>query len=157
MQDITLVIPAKSEADSLPKVLKELKNFSVKKIIIMPKNDFITIKSIKKYKSKIIFQKKDGYGSALNQGILSVKTKYFCIFNADGAFNPKYLKKMREKLRERQRKKANAKTYNNINKNGNNDNNNKPPPPRTKDAYLDATTTDDLKKGNDSFASLLAM
>ena len=65
--------------------------------------------------------------------------------------------KMREKLRERQRKKANAKTYNNINKNGNNDNNNKPPPPRTKDAYLDATTTDDLKKGNDSFASLLAM
>ena len=100
MQDITLVIPAKSEADSLPKVLKELKNFSVKKIIIMPKNDFITIKSIKKYKSKIIFQKKDGYGSALNQGILSVKTKYFCIFNADGAFNPKYLKKMRNKLKK---------------------------------------------------------
>ena len=33
----------------------------------------------------------------------------------------------------------------------------KPPPPRTKDAYLDATTTEDLKKGNDSFASLLAM
>ena len=66
--------------------------------------------------------------------------------------------KMREKLRERQRKKANAKNYNDINKNGNNnDNNNKPPPPRTKDAYLDATTTDDLKKGNDSFASLLAM
>ena len=29
------------------------------------------------------------------------------------------------------------------------------PPPRTKDAYLDATTTEDLKKGNDNFASLL--
>jgi hypothetical protein len=40
-------------------------------------------------------KKKNGYGSALSQGILSVKTKYFCIFNADGAFNPKYLKKMR--------------------------------------------------------------
>eukprot|EP00943_MAST-04B_sp_MAST-4B-sp1_P008295 g8295.t1 len=63
--------------------------------------------------------------------------------------------KMREKLRERQRQKANAK------KQGETGNKNssisKPPPPRTKDAYLDATTTDDLKKGNDSFASLLAM
>ena len=100
MHDITLVIPAKSEADSLPKVLKELGKFSVKKIIVTQKDDILTIKSIKKYKSKIIFQKKDGYGSALNQGILSVKTKYFCIFNADGAFNPKYLKKMRNKLKK---------------------------------------------------------
>jgi len=100
MHDITLVIPAKSEADSLPKVLKELGKFSVKKIIVTQKDDILTIKSIKKYKSKIIFQKKDGYGSALNQGIHSVKTKYFCIFNADGAFNPKYLKKMRNKLKK---------------------------------------------------------
>jgi len=101
MQDITLVIPAKFEADSLPKVLNELKKFSVKKIIVMPKNDYLTLKSIKKYKSKVIFQKRDGYGSALAQGILSVKTKYFCIFNADGAFNPKYLKKMRNKLNKK--------------------------------------------------------
>ena len=101
MQDITLVIPAKFEADSLPKVLSELKKFSVKKIIVMPKNDYLTLKSIKKYKSKVIFQKRDGYGSALAQGILSVKTKYFCIFNADGAFNPKYLKKMRNKLNKK--------------------------------------------------------
>ena len=94
MKDITLVIPAKSESDSLPKVLNELKKFSVKKIIVIPKNDILTFKSAKKYNCKIIFQKKNGYGSALSQGILSVKTKYFCIFNADGAFDPKYLKKM---------------------------------------------------------------
>jgi len=98
MRDVTLVIPAKFEADSLPKVLKELEKFSVKKIIVMPRNDHFTLNSIKKYKSDIIFQKKNGYGSAIIQGILSVKTKYFCIFNADGAFNPKYLKKMRTKL-----------------------------------------------------------
>ncbi len=63
--------------------------------------------------------------------------------------------KMREKLRERQRRKANSKKHGGAGID--NDNVNKPPPPRTKDAYLDATTTDDLKKGNDSFASLLAM
>ena len=94
MKDVTLVIPAKFESESLPKVLSELKKFHVKKIIVLPKDDILTIKSIKKYNSKIIFQKKNGYGSALTEGILSVKTKYFCIFNADGAFNPKYLKKM---------------------------------------------------------------
>ena len=94
MKDVTLVIPAKSEAESLPKVLNELKKNPFKIIVVMPKDDFSTLRSAKKYNCKIIFQKKNGYGSALSQGIHSVKTKYFCIFNADGAFNPKYLKKM---------------------------------------------------------------
>ena len=98
MQDVTLVIPAKFEADSLPQVLEELKKYPVKKIIIMPKSDTLTFKAIKKYNCKIIFQKNNGYGSALIQGILSVKSKYFCIFNADGAFHPKYLKSMRKIL-----------------------------------------------------------
>ena len=101
MKDVTLVIPAKFESESLPKVLSELRKFHIKKIIVLPKDDVLTIKSIKKYSSKIIFQKKNGYGSALNEGILSVKTKYFCIFNADGAFNPRYLKKMLLKMNEK--------------------------------------------------------
>ena len=101
MKDVTLVIPAKFESESLPKVISELQKFSVKKIVVMPKDDLLTFNSIKKYKCKIIFQKKDGFGCALSQGILSVKTKYFCIFNADGAFDPKYLKKMRIKLHKK--------------------------------------------------------
>ena len=79
MRDVTLVIPAKFEADSLPYVLEELKRYPVKKIIVMPKSDIMTFKVIKKYNCKIIFQKNAGYGSALIQGILSVKSKYFCI------------------------------------------------------------------------------
>jgi len=98
VKDVTLVIPAKFESESLPKVLAELEKISVKKIIVMPKNDILTFNSAKKYKCKIVFQKKNGYGSALSQGIFSIKTKYFCIFNADGAFNPKYLKKMRAQM-----------------------------------------------------------
>ena len=101
MKELTLVIPAKFESESLPKVLTELNKISVKIIVVLPKDDLLTFNSIKKYNSKIIFQKKNGYGSALNEGILSVKTKYFCIFNADGAFNPKYLKKMLNKLKKK--------------------------------------------------------
>jgi len=101
MRDVTLVIPAKFEADSLPYVLEELKRYPVKKIIVMPKSDIMTFKVIKKYNCKIIFQKNAGYGSALIQGIQSVKSKYFCIFNADGAFHPKYLKSMRKLLNKK--------------------------------------------------------
>ena len=35
MKELTLVIPAKNEAECLPEVLNELKNFDCKKIIII--------------------------------------------------------------------------------------------------------------------------
>ena len=36
MDDITLVIPAKNEAESLPVVLNELSKYKVKKIVVIP-------------------------------------------------------------------------------------------------------------------------
>ena len=97
-KDLTLVIPAKNESESLPNVLRELKKFKIKKHIILEKNDKKTIQSIKNYNCKIIYQRKRGYGDALILGIKSVKTKYFCIFNADGSFNPRELNKMISKI-----------------------------------------------------------
>ena len=55
---ITLVIPAKKEKESLPTVLKELKKYKFKLIIVLEKNDIETIKSIKQFKKKLIFQKR---------------------------------------------------------------------------------------------------
>ena len=75
--DITLVIPAKNESESLPSVLEELKKFKIKKHIILEKRDKKTIKSIKNFNCKIILQKNKGYGDALIQGIKSVRTRYF--------------------------------------------------------------------------------
>ena len=76
MKELTLVIPAKDEAECLPRVLDELKNFDC----------------------KIIMQNDDGFGSALIQGIKEVETNFLCIFNADGSFDPKYLKNMFNEL-----------------------------------------------------------
>jgi homospermidine synthase len=39
MKQLTLIIPAKHESDSLPSVLEELKKFNVRKIIIIDKTD----------------------------------------------------------------------------------------------------------------------
>jgi glycosyltransferase involved in cell wall biosynthesis len=98
MKNITLVIPAKNEAYSLPKVLDELKKFDCQKIIVVSKFDIETVQSIKNYKCTIIKQKLDGYGNALIEGINNVTTNYLCIFNADGSFDPKYLSLMYKKV-----------------------------------------------------------
>ena len=98
MIDLTLVIPAKNESESLPSVLKELEKFNVKKIIVMSKDDLETFNSIKRYNETIVYQKGKGFGNALRTGIHSVKTKFFCVFNADGSFDPKDLANLRKKL-----------------------------------------------------------
>ena len=92
MKDLTLIIPAKNEKESLPKVLEELKNYNFNISIILEKNDTETIESIKKFDCKIIYQVNKGYGDALIQGINQTETELFCIFNADGSFDQKKYK-----------------------------------------------------------------
>ena len=99
MSDLTLIIPAKNERESLPKVLDELEVFDFKKNIILESSDKFTIEAIKNYNCSIIFQDSQGYGDALKKGIETVETEYFCIFNADGSFNPKELDLMIGKLK----------------------------------------------------------
>ena len=99
MSDLTLIIPAKNEKESLPKVLDELRNFNLKKNVILEASDRLTIESIKDYDCEIIYQDSKGYGDALKKGIEKVNTEFFCIFNADGSFNPKELDVMIKKLK----------------------------------------------------------
>ena len=98
MSNITLVIPAKNEPESLPQVLEELRKFDVDKIIVMSKGDIKTLNSIKGFNEKILFQTGKGFGNAIREGINSIETKYFCVFNADGSFDPKDLNNLEKKL-----------------------------------------------------------
>tara|TARA_Y100000590_G_scaffold396177_1_gene476673 strand:- start:182 stop:880 length:699 start_codon:yes stop_codon:yes gene_type:complete len=93
LSNLTLVIPAKEEVDCLNKVLEELQYFNYQKIVIIPKDK--SLPSDLKFKNiKVINQSKDGYGNAILEGIENVKTKFFCIFNADGSFNPNEIENM---------------------------------------------------------------
>ena len=98
MKELTLVIPAKNEAECLPIVLNELEKFDCKKIIIIPKTDLNAHKVVKNFNCKVITQDGDGYGRALIEGIKEVETNFLCIFNADGSFDPKYLNNMFDEL-----------------------------------------------------------
>ena len=94
MKNLTLIIPAKNEKESLPSVLKELQNYDYIIKIIVDQNDTETINSIQNFDIDLIFQKGKGYGNALIEGIKHVETEYLCIFNADGSFNPNELPAM---------------------------------------------------------------
>ena len=95
MNELTLLIPANKEVESLPVFLEELKNFDYKKLVVLQGEDQETLESISNFKDiDICVQKKRGYGSALIEGIEKIETEFFCIINADGSMNPKYLKEM---------------------------------------------------------------
>jgi len=94
MKNLTLIIPAKNESDSLPIVLDEIKNLDCSIIIILESTDIQTINATKNFNCKIVYQSDKGYGNALIEGIKNVTTEYSCIFNADGSFNPSDLTKM---------------------------------------------------------------
>ena len=99
LENLTLVVPARYEADSLPATIKEIKElFEVKILVVMQKDDFETINAIKSLDIEILYQPNKGYGDALVFGISKVNTKFFSIFNADGSFNPKELFEMNNKL-----------------------------------------------------------
>jgi glycosyltransferase involved in cell wall biosynthesis len=92
MSNLTLLIPAKYESESLPIFLKELKNYTYKKIVILDQTDIKTIESIKEFKDvEILNQAQKGYGNALIEGINHTQTELFCIINADGSMNPNEL------------------------------------------------------------------
>ena len=94
MNNLTLLIPAKQEYGSLPLVLEELKKYECKKLVVLDRDDIETINSIASFDCEILYQNNKGYGSALIEGINKIDTDYLCIFNADGSFNPIYLKEM---------------------------------------------------------------
>ena len=99
MNDLTLIIPAKNEPESLPYVLMELEKLNLNFLIVLEKKDYVTINSIEKFKSNIIYQVNKGYGDAILLGIENVKTKYFAIFNADGSFDPYELEGMYNQIK----------------------------------------------------------
>ena len=99
MNELTLIIPAKQEAESLPFVLNELKKYDYRIDVILHSTDLKTIQAIKNYEVNIVYQKNLGFGDALIYGIKQCKTKYFCIFNADGSFDPSEIKGMYDSLK----------------------------------------------------------
>ena len=76
--DLTLLIPAKNEKESLPFVIEEIEKLKLKCnfLFVVEKTDDETIKVIKKYKKNYISKNK-GYGDALITGIKKLEQNIF--------------------------------------------------------------------------------
>ena len=97
MQNLTLIIPTKKEAESLPTFLREIEKYHCKKLIVLEKEDIETKRILEEFNNiNILEQKNNGYGNALIEGINNVQTDFCCIINADGSMDPKYLEEMRK-------------------------------------------------------------
>ena len=95
MPNLTLLIPAKYEAECLPFFLNELQKYDYKKIVILDQNDSKTVEVVRQFKDvEILYQKNSGYGNALIEGINHTNTEFFSIINADGSMNPSELQNM---------------------------------------------------------------
>ena len=75
--------------------MKELGDYNFDKLVVLQSEDVETIESISDFKDiKIYKQKNNGYGNALKEGLNQINTEFFCIINADGSMDPKYLDEM---------------------------------------------------------------
>jgi len=102
MKDLTLLIPTKKEVESLPKFLREIDNLDCKKLIVLQKEDVETKNAIKDFDNiEILEQNNNGYGNAIIEGINHIDSKFFCIINADGSMDPKYLSEMLSECQNR--------------------------------------------------------
>ena len=58
MNNLTLIIPAKKEAESLPTFIQEISKFKCNKMVVLQENDIETIKAIENFKEIDILEQK---------------------------------------------------------------------------------------------------
>ena len=56
MNNLTLIIPAKNEPESLRKVIKELNSYNYKISVVLHETDYATIESIKEFDVEILLK-----------------------------------------------------------------------------------------------------
>ena len=71
MHNLTLIIPEKHEAESLPIVLDELQKYNYNINIVLHSTDVNRIKALKNYSINKIYQKNRGYGDALIKELIA--------------------------------------------------------------------------------------
>ena len=78
MENISLIIPAKNEIESLGVVLEEIKNYDYVNeiIVVVDSEEDNSIQVAKKYDCRIIIQKQSGYGAAIIEGFQNANNKY---------------------------------------------------------------------------------
>ena len=96
LKDVSLVIATYNEEECIKFVLEELKQFDLGEIIIVDGNSTDNTKAIAEtYEIKFISQSKNGWGSAVKEGIDLTTLPFVTYMDGDGSYNPNALIEMR--------------------------------------------------------------
>ena len=97
-----MLVPTYKEAENLPNTIHLLKKNGFSNITILDANSKDGTEEIaKKNNCKILVDEKIrmGFGHSLINGINQLDSEYFCIFDADGSFDPTSIEKMYNMLK----------------------------------------------------------
>ena len=96
LKDVSLVIATYNEVECIKYVLDELQQFDLGEIIIVDGNSTDNTRAIAEtYDIKFVSQSKNGWGSAVKEGIDLTTLPFVTYLDGDGSYNPKALIEMR--------------------------------------------------------------
>ena len=104
--ELTVLLPALNEEESIGRIIEEIKNVLSKKninyCILVSDNGSSdnTIKIAKDHNVLINHVKDKGYGSNLKTSIKDVKSKYLIFFDSDGSYDPNEIVPMYEEIKQ---------------------------------------------------------
>ena len=101
LNDIEVLIPTFNEEKNLPITIKSLKKTGLNNLTILDAlSDDETVKVATENNCKVLVdpKKRMGFGYSIINGINNSSSKYLCIFDADGSFDPSTILLMKEML-----------------------------------------------------------
>ena len=99
LNDVSLIIATFNEESSIGFVLDEIIDYDFHEVIIVDgKSKDKTIEVASKYRTKIITQKNDGWGSAVLEGFNQASGKYITYMDGDGSYRPTSIYEMRKQI-----------------------------------------------------------
>ncbi|WP_440934852.1 glycosyltransferase family 2 protein [Candidatus Pelagibacter sp.] len=101
LNDVEILIPTFNEEKNLPITINSLKKAGLENLTILDAlSDDETVKVAKENNCKVLIDptRRLGFGYSLINGIKNSKSKYLCIFDADGSFDPNTISQMKNLL-----------------------------------------------------------
>lgn len=101
LDDIEILIPTFNEEKNLPITIDSLRKIGINNLTILDAlSDDETVRIAKELNCKVLIDpvKRLGFGYSLINGINNSSSKYLCVFDADGSFDPSTIILMRDLL-----------------------------------------------------------
>ena len=101
-KNISVIIPAKNEEESIALMLKELPMEIIKEVIVIDGHSIDnTVSVVQEMGYKVVTQPDKGYGDAVSAGIKEASGEYITFIDADGSYDPKSLYQLQQEVEKK--------------------------------------------------------